>query len=111
MIVTVVQRQFGVRLHATTIGRILRKLGFSPQRPLARAWQQDPDAVRTWKTQTFPKIRKQARKQGATIYFADESGVRSDYHSGTSWAPKGKTPIIDRTGARANTDLFARLFS
>lgn len=46
MIATVVQREFGVRLHKTTIGRILRKLGFSPQRPLRRAWQQDPEAVR-----------------------------------------------------------------
>lgn len=70
MIAIVVEREFDVRLHRTTIGRVLRKLGFSPQSPLRRAWQQDPEAVRTWKNETFPKIRKQARKAGATIYFA-----------------------------------------
>ncbi|HUH70491.1 MAG TPA: winged helix-turn-helix domain-containing protein [Mycobacterium sp.] len=46
MIAIVVEREFGVRLHRTTIGRILRQLGFSPQRPLRRAWQQDREAVR-----------------------------------------------------------------
>ena len=109
MIAIVVEREFDVRLHRTTIGRVLRKLGFSPQRPLRRAWQQDPEAVRTWKNETFPKIRKQARKAGATIYFADEAGVRSDYHSGTTWAPTGKTPIVRTTGARHRLNMLSAI--
>jgi transposase len=109
MVATVVAREFGVRLHRTTIGRILHKLGFSPQRPLRRAFQQDPEAVRRWKTQIFPKIRAQARKTGATIYFADEAGVRSDYHSGTTWAPRGKTPIVRTTGARHRLNMISAI--
>jgi transposase len=109
MIATVVYREFGVRLHRTTIGRILHKLGFSPQRPLRRAFQQDPDAVRRWKTETFPKIRAQARKDGATVYFADEAGVRSDYHSGTTWAPRGKTPVVRTTGARHRCNMISAI--
>jgi hypothetical protein len=34
---------------------------------------------------------------GATIYFADESGIRSDYHTGTTWAPQGQTPVVSST--------------
>ncbi|MBN2905280.1 MAG: IS630 family transposase [Rhodobacteraceae bacterium] len=109
MIATVVHREFGVQLHRTTVGRILRKLGFTPQRPLRRAFQQDPENVEKWKTETFPKICKQARKAGATIYFADEAGVRSDYHSGTTWAPTGKTPVVRTTGARHRLNMLSAI--
>lgn len=107
MVATVVQREFGIRLHSSTIGRILRRLGFSPQRPLQRAYQQNPDAVQTWKTETFPQIRRMAKKDKAVIYFADEAGVRSDYHSGTTWAPRGKTPIVRTTGARHRLNMLS----
>jgi hypothetical protein len=39
-----------------------------------------------------PAIREQAAEVGATIYFADEAAVRSDYHAGASWAPVGRHP-------------------
>ena len=43
------------------MGRLLRTLGLSPQRPLWRAWQADPDAVQRWQTADFPAIRAQAK--------------------------------------------------
>lgn len=107
MIATVVVREFGVQLHPSTIGRILRKLGFSPQRPLHRAYEQNPEAVHQWKTEVFPKIREQAKKDKATMYFADEAGVRSDYHSGTTWAPRGHTPTVRSTGARYRLNMLS----
>ena len=57
----------------------MRRLGLSPQRPLYRAYQQNPDAVQRWKQEEFPEIREQARKEGAEVYFGDESGVRTDH--------------------------------
>ena len=62
------------------------------QRPLYRAYQQNPEAVACWKAETYPAIRAEAARVGATIYFTDEAGVRSDYHAGTTWAPVGQTP-------------------
>jgi Winged helix-turn helix len=92
MVAELIGRQFGVRLSVARVGRLLRSLGLSPQRPLYRAWQQDPEAVRRWQTETYPKLRAEAQQVGATIYFVDEAGVRSDYHAGTTWAPVGQTP-------------------
>jgi transposase len=80
----VIRREFGVALSAVSVGRLLRTIGLSPQRPLFRAYQQDPEAVERWKTQDYPAIRAEAKKLGATIYFADEAAVRSDYHAGTT---------------------------
>jgi len=88
-------------------GRLLRKLGLSPQRPLYRAYQQNPEAVARWKAETYPAIRAEAKQAGATIYFADEAGVRSDDHAGTTWAPVGHTPVVAATGDRFGVNLIS----
>ena len=102
-----IRREFRVSLSAVSVGRLLRTLGLSPQRPLWRAWQADPDAVARWKSEEFPAIRKQAKAEGATVYFGDEAGIRSDYHAGTTWAPIGQTPVVKATGARHSLNMIS----
>lgn len=107
MVREVIRREFKVALSAVSVGRLLRTMGLSPQRPLHRAYQQNPEAVARWKTEEYPAIRAAAQKQGATIYFADEAGIRSDYHSGTTWAPVGQTPVVRNTGARYSVNMLS----
>jgi transposase len=107
MIREVIRREFGVALSVVSVGRLLRKLGLSPQRPLHRAYQQDPEAVERWKRETYPVIRGQAEAAGAVIYFADEAGVRPDYHAGTTWAPAGQTPVVADTGNRFAVNMIS----
>lgn len=102
-----IRRQFGVTLSLPTVGRILKKLGMSPQRPLYRAYQQDPEKVRKWKQETYPKIRAAAAEAGAVIFFADEAGVRTDHHGGTTWAPVGETPVVTATGERKSVNMIS----
>jgi transposase len=109
IIATLIMRQFGVKLSSTSVGRLLRQLGFSCQKPLHRAYQRDAELVKQWKEQVFPEIQKRAKKEGATIYFQDESGVRSDFHSGTTWALKGQTPVVESTGARFGLNMMAAI--
>jgi transposase len=107
MIREVIRREFDVRLSAVSVGRLLRKMGLSPQRPTWLATQQNPDAVEAWKSETFPKIRAEAAASGGTVWFADEAGVRSDYHAGTTWAPVGRTPVVKTTGARHSVNMIS----
>src|SRR5512132_3670925 len=107
MIRELIRREFGVRLSEVSVGRLLRKLGLSPQRPLYRAYQQNPEAVARWKAETYPKLRAEAAATGGTIYFVDEAGVRSDYHAGTTWAPVGTTPVVAATGDRFAVNLIS----
>jgi hypothetical protein len=57
----------------------------------------------------FTKIKALARKEKADIYFGDEASVRSDFHSGTSWAPKGHTPVVKTTGARFSVNMISAI--
>lgn len=104
-----IRDEFGVHLSETSVGRLLRKLGLTPQRPLHRAYEQNPEAVGRWLREEFPKIRRRAQRRGADLYFGDESGIRSDYHSGTTWAPKGKTPVVETTGSRYSLNLVSAI--
>jgi transposase len=92
MVRELIRREFGVRLSEVSVGRLLRKLGLSPQRPLYRAYQQNPEAVARWKAETSPQLRREAAQLGATIYFVDEAGVRSDDHAGTTWRRSARPP-------------------
>jgi transposase len=107
MISQLIFNRYGIKLSKATVGRLLTQLGFTCQRPLYRAYQQDPVAVEQWVKKEYPKIVKLAKKTKAKIFFGDESGIRSDYHAGTTWAPKGKTPVITATGARFRRNMIS----
>ena len=103
----VIRREFGVSLSEVSVGRLMKRLGFTPQRPMYRAWQQDAALVEQWRQSEYPKLAARAKREGALIFFADESGVRSDHHAGTSWAPKGRTPLVKSTGARFGLNMIS----
>lgn len=107
MVAELIKRKFGVEFSRQWVGALLNRLGLSPQRPLVRAYEQDPERVRQWKEVEYPKIRAQAISQGASIYFADEAGVRTDHHAGTTWAPIGETPVVRGTGKRLSVNMIS----
>jgi transposase len=102
-------RRFGIRLSVWTVGRYLNRWGFTPQKPLRRAYERDPQAVQHWLTQEYPAIRTYARRQGATIYWGDEMGMRSDHQAGTSYGRRGETPVIPGTGQRFRCNLISAI--
>jgi transposase len=102
-----IEREFGKKLSLASVSRIMKILGLSAQKPLYQAWQQDATLVRAWEAEIYPAIRAEAKAVGATIYFADESGIRSDYHTGTTRAWVGETPVVDVTGRRFSPNMIS----
>jgi len=54
----VIRQRFGIRYHVDHIGRLLRSLGWTPQRPTRRAWERDEEGIRRWIKQDWPRIKK-----------------------------------------------------
>jgi transposase len=106
-IAVLIYRQYKIRLSRNSVGRLLAQLGITPQKPLWRAYQQDPERVRQWIREEYPEIARRAKQVGAEIWFGDESGLRSDYHAGTTWGVKGRTPVVRTTGARYRLNLLS----
>jgi transposase len=78
----------------------LKRWGFTPQRPLKKAFEQSPVAVSKWLNETYSNIAKHAKTEHAEIQWGDENGLRSDDMRGRGYAPRGKTPVV-----RANVNL------
>lgn len=97
----------GIELDKSTICRLMHKLGLSPQVPLYRSYRQNPRKVDYYLKQRFPKAVQWAKAKGAVIFFADESRVRADGHSGTTWAPIGETPLIKDSGDRHGINMIS----
>ena len=100
VVVELIDKKFSVRLGLTAVGELLAKLGLTPQKPLQRAYQRDPEAIERWQRETYPAIAQQAQAQGAEIFFWDESGFRADTVHGKTWGVRGQTPVVLRPGQR-----------
>ena len=95
-----VEREFDVRLSLGSIGALLARQGLSPQKPLQRAYQRDPEAIERWQKEIYPEIARTAKAEKAEIYFWDESGFRADGVQGKTWGAKGQTPVVKVPGQR-----------
>ena len=107
MIGQLIYQRFGIKLSKASVCRLLNQMGLTPQRPVWRAYQQKPEEVQRWLQEEYPRIKRMARQKKALIFFGDEAGVRSDHHAGTTWAVKGKTPVVSSTGARFGLNLIS----
>jgi transposase len=100
MVALLIKRKFGVSLGVTAVGALLAKLGLTPQKPLQRAYQRDPDAIARWQRESYPALARKAKREGAEVLFWDESGFRADTVHGKTWGLRGQTPIVHRPGQR-----------
>jgi transposase len=89
-----IEQLCGVTMPIRTVGEYLNHWGYSPKKPLERAYEQDPKAVQEWIEQEYPQIEQRARAQGAQIQWGDESGLCSTEYGGRGYAPVGQTPEI-----------------
>ena len=105
IVATLIERKFGVRIGVTAVGALLAKLGLTAQKPLQRAYQRDPQAIERWQRESFPAIAAQAKRQGAQIFFWDESGFRADSVHGKTWGVRGQTPVVQRPGQRQSISV------
>ena len=99
----------GLQVSVWTVGRYLKRWGFTPQKPRRRAFEQDPVAVRRWLAEEYPAIRQAAKAAGAEIHGGDEMGLRSDHQTGTSYGRKGQTPVIPGTGQRFRCNVLSTI--
>lgn len=89
-----IEQQCEIVMPLRTVGLYLWRWGYSPQKPLKRAYEQNPTAVEVWLERTYPLIEQRAKREGAEIAWGDESGLRSDAQVGRGYAPIGETPEI-----------------
>lgn len=101
--------KYGITLSRWQVGRYLKSWGYTPQKPIKKAFEQKPEKIKEWLEQEYPAIEQKAKEEKAVIYFGDETGCRSDHQAGKSYAPKGQTPVIKATGQRFSVNMISAI--
>ena len=102
-----IHHKYGFRMPIRTVGEYLKRWGFTPQKPLKRAYEQRPEDVGRWLTEEYPIIARRAKDEGAEIHWGDETGLRSDSQHGRSYSPKGRTPAINIPARRTSVNMIS----
>ena len=92
-----------------TVGEYLHRWGYTPQKPLKRAYEQDPQAVKAWLETTYPALEQRALQKDAEIVWGDESGLRSDAQVGRGYTSIGQTPEIQPSAQRVSVNCIASI--
>jgi transposase len=100
-----IRREFGAKFSEVQVGRLLNKIGLSPQQPLYRAYRQG--LMEEWKKIAYPKIRRLAADEGAGVFFADEASIRTDHHARAPWVPDEQTPVVSATRERKSLNMIS----
>ncbi len=102
-----IKDRFKVRLSKWTVGRLLKQWGMSPQKPVKKAYQQQPEVVKEWLDKEYPRIARKAAQEKAEIQWGDEMGVRSDDQIGRTYGKIGQTPVVKVSGQRFSCQMIS----
>lgn len=104
-----IRRQYGIDMPIRTVGEYLKRWGFTSQKPIKRAKEQNSAAVEQWLKNEYPKIARAAKKEKAEIYWGDETGVQNEPNRIRGYGPKGITPVLKVTAKRAHISMVSAI--
>lgn len=70
-----IEREFGIRLSVRAVGNYLKRWNFTPQKPITRANERRPEAIKKWLDEEYPEIAKRAKAEDAEIDWGDETAL------------------------------------
>ena len=104
-----IRLRHGIKMPIRTVGEYLFRWGFTPQKPVRKAYEQNPERVQQWLKEEYPDIAKRAKNEGAEISWCDETGLRNDENRDRGYAPKGKTPTIRLNARRTSMSMISAI--
>jgi transposase len=102
-----IMREFKIVLSVRGVGKYLKRWGFTPQKPIKKAYEQSPEAVKKWIDEGYPAIAERAKAEGGEIHWGDETALVNTHVRGRSYAPKGKTPVTYAPGTRQKLSMIS----
>ncbi len=104
-----IAKKYNISLVPQGVSKYTKRWGLSSQRPTKQAVEQDPEKIQVWLEETYPKIKKEAKRQGAVIHWADETNLNINTNYQKTYAPKGKTPIAKIPARKTSYSMVSSL--
>jgi transposase len=96
---TLIVRLFRVEYTVQGVWKLMRRHGWSAQVPVRRALERDPASVARWRAEVWQQVLAAAAARDAYVCFEDETGQGLRPPRGHTWAPRGRTPVVQVRGA------------
>jgi transposase len=104
-----IKNKFDIDVSLKTVGKYLSRWGFTSQKPYKTAQERNPKLVEEWLKSEYPKIKEKAKNQKASIFWGDETGLKSTHLAGKSYSPKGKTPEVKTSAKRFAINIVSAI--
>lgn len=102
-----IEHLFGIQMPIRTVGHYLKQWGFTPQKPLKRAYERCDKKVQQWLDKEYPSIEQRAKLEGAEIHWGDETGLHSEDQVGRGYSLKGVTPVREHRGKKESINMIS----
>jgi len=104
-----IAQKFGIDMPVRTVGEYLKRWGFTAKKPQRHARYQDPDEVQEWLEKTYPAIEELAVEEDAEILWCDETGIDTNTHIGTGYAPVGEPATIEVSSSPCRMNVISAI--
>ena len=104
-----IKELYDITMPIRTVGEYLKRWGFTPQKPVKRAYEQQPAEVKKWLDETYPAIAQQALQEGAEIHWCDETGINNHANVCRGYSPCGITPVMSTSGKRFSISMISSI--
>jgi transposase len=104
-----IQQRYGIEMPIRTVGEYLKRWGFTPQKPIKRAYEQSSEAVKKWLNTDYPAIASRAKQEKAEIHWGDETGVQTGANRVRGFAPKGQTPVVRLVAKKSHVSMLSAI--
>ena len=104
-----IRQWFGIEMPIRTVGEYLKRWGFTPQKPVKRAYEQSSQAVKKWLDTDYPVIASRAKLEKAEIHWGDETGIQTGANRVRGFAPKGETPVIRMVAKKSHVSMISAI--
>ena len=104
-----IDREFDMDMPISTVGHYLKEWQFTAKKPIKRAYERNDTKVKVWMEKEYPKIKKQAKKEKAQVWWADETSCISLPYNLKGYAPKGKKPLLKHTAKKFRINMISAI--
>lgn len=104
-----IKEKYRIDIKLSTLGYYLARWGFSVQRPVKRAYEQDQKKIDKWLNEEFPGIDERAEAENAKIYFGDETNIQNTANYMRGYAPKGQTPVVKTEAKKFKVNMLSAI--
>ena len=108
---TLIKYEFDVEMPISTVGYYLAKWQFTSKKPIKRAYERKDSATKAWLEEEYPKIKKEAKKDNADIWWADETACQNLANNLKGYAPIGthNKPVLEHTAKKFKINMISAI--